>query len=622
MLIERLRVQNFRSFGKAQTFRPHAQLSMLVGPNESGKTSLLEAIKVLGRGISPAHVREGTEDLSESYVSIRLRAEDSDAAAFADAGVKCESVEITYLACEAPDEWNIRPSPAQRDFSEIEELFDEAVSSVGAHGPTLEVSRGAVEAAWVKPSIETRRQAKQMLDRVKISSEPLDVLSATLEVLSPFEQANAAIEERLPQVHSFDALHRDMKSSYFLKPQPKAAQAENRVPLKNLLEVAQLDIESLPADSGQRAERERSANNRIVDRFSALWGSERPHPNIRVEGGRINIWARDPKNPETGSLELERRSQGLRRMFEIIAFAAAKSAQSENRIVLLADEIEQHLHYDAQIDLVKWLETGGLNAQVIGTTHSLGCWPSDAGGQMNALQRVDTSTQIWQGPYTNEPGSKGIMSAVGASRAAFSFHRPVIFCEGRHDEMLLPGLFREAVPDMQDVWFVGSLSQSKKSAPPAYPALPAEAFLVDADSGGDDLKKRLTESDPTRAERVYRLDAGPANPVTLEDLLRIESVAKVVNEQWPFDTDAPPLLDPTKPIVEQLRTAVGEAAETKGSDELGSLKAAIAQDALERQRKGESALRPDLHQHMKLLFADLTSAFPDSDDPRQPLHEH
>lgn len=132
MLIERVRVQNFRSFGKAETFRPHASLSMLVGPNEAGKTSLLEAIKVLGNRITPDQVRTETEDSSESFVSIRLRAEEADAEAFAKAGVVCESVEVCYRASHPPKtagEWSIRPVPAEREFAQIEDLFVEAVDS-------------------------------------------------------------------------------------------------------------------------------------------------------------------------------------------------------------------------------------------------------------------------------------------------------------------------------------------------------------------------------------------------------------------------------------------------------------------------------------------------------------
>ena len=444
---------------------------------------------------------------------------------------------------------------------------------------------------------------------MQATTEPLDVLRVKLEELSPREIAIQTIRQRLPQVHSFDSLNRDLKSTYLLNPPAKTSQPENRVPLQNLLDMAQLEIESLPGDSGQKAERERSANDRIVEQFSDLWGTERPHPNIRIEGGRIHIWARDPLNPETGSLEIERRSSGLRRMFEIIAFAAANSAHSDSRIVILADEIEQHLHYDAQLDLIHWLESGALNAQVIATTHSLGCWPSDAGGQMNALQRPDTETRMRQGPYTDETGGSGIMSAVGASRAAFSFRRPVIFCEGRHDEMILPGLFSEAVSDMRNVWFIGSLSQSKKAAPPVYPAIPGEAFLVDADSGGDALAKTLEKADPARGEVVYRLDHGPADPQTLEDLLQIELVERLVGEWWPFD-GVSPSLDPTQPVVEQLRHAINGSVEEEGSRELASAKTAISEGALSHLREGQSALRPELREHMKELFAAITETFP------------
>jgi predicted ATP-dependent endonuclease of OLD family len=52
---------------------------------------------------------------------------------------------------------------------------------------------------------------------------------------------------------------------------------------------------------------------------------------------------------------------------------------SEHVPILLLDEIETHLHYDAQADLAQMLAKQEIVAKVIYTTHSMGCLPEDLG---------------------------------------------------------------------------------------------------------------------------------------------------------------------------------------------------------------------------------------------------
>lgn len=77
-------------------------------------------------------------------------------------------------------------------------------------------------------------------------------------------------------------------------------------------------------------------------------------------------------------LGIENRSDGLRQFVALRAHVASNVSVG-GEPVLLIDEADIHLHYNAQADLVQVLETQDEAAKVIDTTHSAGCLPQDLG---------------------------------------------------------------------------------------------------------------------------------------------------------------------------------------------------------------------------------------------------
>ena len=131
------------------------------------------------------------------------------------------------------------------------------------------------------------------------------------------------------------------------------------------------ELDALPPEPGKVDIRLDEANARLQRKFAELWGETKPYPRIGINNNRIHISVRDPENPDQDGLGAEQRSAGMIRMFAIIAFAGLAETAGK-RAVILADEIEQHLHYDAQVELLEWLERGALKAQIIISSHSIG----------------------------------------------------------------------------------------------------------------------------------------------------------------------------------------------------------------------------------------------------------
>lgn len=86
--------------------------------------------------------------------------------------------------------------------------------------------------------------------------------------------------------------------------------------------------------------------------------------------------------------------------------------------VLLIDEAETHLHFDAQADLVSVLLKSVDAEQVLYSTHSPGCLPSDLGTGIRLVTRdpEDAASLIksdfWAG---QEPGFAPLLFAMGAA---------------------------------------------------------------------------------------------------------------------------------------------------------------------------------------------------------------
>lgn len=616
MIVTRLRVENFQSFGPVQTFKPHGRLAMLVGPNEAGKTSLLDAVAVLGRGISADQVRYGLAKATDCSVAITLQFDDNDAHVVKRLGFALDSVEITYSGDpESASMWSFRPDLPGRNFEDedIKRVWEGAIEELGARSQHLVRNESEFRKAYESESSE-RSPLEDAIASAVSGLDP-DGLPMTIEfselVLSqsPFERAVAATQDVLPRVLVFDELQRDLKASYPITP-PQRQQNKpvaNRRPLENVLELAKLDIANLPTAPGKVDLVLRDANLILEQKFEELWGSGKPFPQLRIDSGRIHIWVLDPEHQEQSGLSVDRRSAGVLRMIEIIAFIA-NAGPEVNRSIILADELEQHLHYDAQVELVEWLEKSHLNAQLIASTHSLGCWPADIGSQMNALERVAGASILQNGPYSRlSAGADGLMAAIGASRVAVRVRGPVVFCEGPIDEMLLPVLFSQSGCDTSDIAFIGSLSQSKLGLPPSYPSVPSEAFIFDNDAGGKSLQERLQGADPSRVARCHPLNEnGREDLVTVEDLIDPRIIAADTAVWWTnrYPNSELPALSAEEPFVAQLVKAVAsmESDRKDRRSAVASAKAYIADRALDRERSGTQILRPEDSEHLRQLW--------------------
>jgi len=290
-------------------------------------------------------------------------------------------------------------------------------------------------------------------------------------------------------------------------------------------------------------------NQRLRSDFEISWAQSDVWVEIDTDGSTLRLLVSAEGASDFTPLDF--RSDGLRWFVALQAFLAQRGAE---RAILLIDEVETHLHYAAQADLIDVLTNQTDVQQVVYTTHSVGALPPDLGCGVRAVvpivgkQRSRIDNSFW----TGGPGYTALLFGVGAETLAFAIPRCLVIAEGASDAVLLPTLLREAM-GLQELPYRIAPGLSNTSAD-RFRALEEEAgrvtYLVDGDAGGLTLCDDLLAVDVEPA-RVKILEG--ADWETPEDLLVEEVYFEAVM------AELEPYLEPGTTLPTDLLNTKGRA---------------------------------------------------------------
>ncbi|MGO4470719.1 AAA family ATPase [Arthrobacter sp. M-10] len=506
----------------------------IVGPNEAGKTTLLRALTHIDRGgalpfpqrARGAEVSDQTRVTTFDYV-----VEDSDRDVLSDLDLHELPSRASIARSAAGDRLivDIQPRPVKSvkplqravEFlkaSLVDGSFEDWIdpdtiyADPGSDAPRdyrteLQSTIGAVDTAIEElgsalPTeiVETARS----LHGVTLDDDAgaQDVRSAYSSVIAwaeredPGQPARDRIWSRTPDFILFDEADRSVQSAYTFDD----ALVGNLPPaLKNLAGTASLDLGELLqflriGDHARRRTALVQANKRMDAIFEEAWKQSKLSVHFELDGDQLRIELMEDGDNVT---VFDERSAGLRMFVALIAFL--KVHGSERPPILLIDEAENHLHIDAQADLVNMFVTQDHAIKVIYTTHSPACLPPDLGTGIRVVvprednfQVSDVRNSFWQGAAGYSP----LMLAMGAAAAAYTPARFVVLAEGATEMILLPTLMRTATGEVELPYQVApGLSEVPKDFLPKLDLEAAHvAYLVDGDDGGAKLKTSLTDA--------------------------------------------------------------------------------------------------------------------------------
>lgn len=373
------------------------------------------------------------------------------------------------------------------------------------------------------------------LTKVRSSLEkalPLLPLAAEAgELPDPADSMRALLTKRVPKFVLFRDDDRDLAESYNLS--DEALRAQLPAPLRNLLTVAGTTVEAVwnataAGDPATMRTLERRMNETLRSRLQPMWTQSKLTIELALnQGGILEVNIQELDSPDFTVTPIAERSDGLRAFLGLVCFLIA--ADLAIPPVLMIDEAERNLHYDAQADLVRVLTRELQVHKVIYTTHSPGCLPLDLGTGIRVVARNpdDPATSTLENNFwtKNEPGFSHLLFAMGAEAAAFSAFRRAVLAEGVSEMILLPTLLRNAT-DGSQLDFQVAFGLSNLSAPRAISSVALiTTFLVDGDKSGDDKKKQLVAAG-VPSGHVFQLPKGKA----IEDLVDRTTYLRTVNE--------------------------------------------------------------------------------------------
>nr|WP_306237674.1 AAA family ATPase [Ornithinimicrobium sp. HY1745] len=548
-----------------------ADLIAFVGPNEAGKTTVLEALAWLTEGgvLDPRKVNRTVETtLRGPVVTAIFALEASDLEALSDVDTAVEPRTLSYSRDrEGATQMKFDPPLARNTAlaaAVVESVSDpelsrrlEGRSAADSLSQVIDLAnsgrewnekdKGAVRnlIEWLELPVTVTSDRDEGGEEVERPAPESDLAAARLlknwqtqmSHSGPEIAAAAALSDRVPEFLLFSERDRTLGFEYDLRRRSvNQGGRTQHVPsddvekpdggLVNLLSLADTNIREfydlVHAGVPERVSAHvRKTNKALNGAISPHW-RQRPL-EIRVEASDTKLRIVVDEGEDTA--RFTDRSEGLRIFVALLSFLARHT--NDPPPVLLIDEADIHLHYNAQADLVNFLLE--LPSRTIYTTHSPGCLPLDLGTGIRVIKPSEAdatsmlSNTFWDG---DQPGFMPLLFAMGAGAAAFSNLRAAVFAEGPSDMMLLPTLIRDAAQERnlgyQIVPGLASIHPDKLGDTDYAAA--RVAYLLDGDGGGgvhqDDLLKAGVPRD-----RILRLPEGMAT----EDLIDPDAYLGAVN---------------------------------------------------------------------------------------------
>jgi hypothetical protein len=386
--------------------------------------------------------------------------------------------------------------------------------------------------------------------------ERLTELAELERIEHPLRKLMRVVNDRVPKFLKFDDAARSLETKYDLSgDEPAAGQG-----IHNFLALAGTSwteaVEVVERDDpGWTKTWIEDRDSELKEHAALKWGQSDIEVAISLNGSILSVLLSMQAHDFIG---FDDHSDGLKAFVALRAFVSQETEDGRVKPIVLIDEADLHLHYDAQADMVGVFEEQTEAAQIIYTTHSAGCLPRDLAGvraivpeteeQDGKIVQKDHSEAINRF-WTKGRGYSPLLLAMGAGAFAFSATQYAVITEGMSDALLLPTLIREAMGDKRLRYqAVPSFAEATADEIRRFDLIAGRiAFLADGDEGGRNHVQRLLDNGIAEEQVIY-LGNDSHSGLSIEDLLAKDIYLKAVNDEldaW-HQLEYPPSLLPEK----------------------------------------------------------------------------
>ena len=477
MKLKKVTIHKYKSFESDQTFDVQDDVTILVGMNESGKTSVLESIAKTNYFQNDKKFK-----FNKTHDFPRREKKNMD-----KSGIMPKAITCVY-SIDSELQEKIESKVGQNVFS-LEELSVTTKYENKGTWNNMEADFSKFIENKTKELGISSKTLNEKLEKVN-SSEDLDSvigeykddgIIAGLQKLKPFVMnewkwgnpiqeyiARVILKPAMPKFLYYDEYYALPSRIVIEKLEDEDIEEEEFKTAKALLELADLNAEDiLQASSFEDYVAELEATEAIIsDELFKYWSTNN---NLSIE---FKIEAKEDvekrtiinnnrqeevidvkivehildirvKNQRTRvSLPLKNRSKGFNWFFSFLVWFKKIQEDKNSQYILLLDEPGLNLHASAQNDMLKFIEDLSENYQILYTTHSPFSIPSDKLERVRTVLETESGSIISDSIQEKDPNTLfPLQAALGYDIAQNLFiSKKNLLVEGVSDLIILTAI--------------------------------------------------------------------------------------------------------------------------------------------------------------------------------------
>lgn len=519
-------------------------LTVLVGKNEAGKTTLLKALHKLNPATpDPYNIerewprgRRAERNKEQVICTARfdLDATDFDALRrLTDQTIELRSLEVTrtygnVLAADIPEDafpHRLHPDEIERLAQEVpeppegssaglrtaaERAKDELLAAAGAsHFDDLQALLGRQKADLTAACTQAEPQNKVDTDWVAQYAAKLKELVRDIPKRTIWAQAQAYIARAMPKFIYMDD-YRAFEGSAILN-QVKERREASKLTTEDetflmILALSGLDLNGLVA-AGEKQDREQrqydleDGGRTLTKLFGQRLKQREYEVAFRADGQEFFTMVKD--TTEVGLLKLEERSKGFQWFFSFDLLFMHESGGTFQNCVLLLDEPGLHLHPGAQTDLLARLEEYAKGNTLVYSTHLPFMLDLQHPERIRVINDSATGAVVTEDLTESQPEAKlTLQAALGMSgRSSYLLAQKNLVVEGADDYFILSALSdllgrsgSEALPEDVMITPGGGASEAAYIATFMIGQGLDVVVLLDSDGAGEAARAKLVKN--------------------------------------------------------------------------------------------------------------------------------
>ena len=390
MKLVKFRIKNYKSIIDSGPCYLSKIVTILAGKNESGKTSILEALRDFSVGES---IDDGARPVQASQENTR-KPEISATFALTQkvAGEILEGIDISRKITKDSEIEIVKTFPAQYDWGEsalenpifgqedinrtlelIESLrnrLSKTIYQLKQHDVAKALAECDIsdiaDLAELKSHVESAKAAAGNADKEKLYSttelaDEIGLNVANLEkLLNARSNIAEAIRERAPRFILFDSFED------ILPNEVPFSELENNSWVRDLATISNLNIDVIKGEDNRANEKHATdINIEVANQYSKFWKQDESTLSIKWDSTMLRFWIYEDNQP----YKPNERSKGRQWHLSFYIKVSARAKNSGSNIILI-DEPGLYLHAKAQKDVLRKLEDSAGDAQIVFSTHS------------------------------------------------------------------------------------------------------------------------------------------------------------------------------------------------------------------------------------------------------------